>query len=238
MHAPALGSRFAACGGPIRLPTRAAARATSGSTRAKAELQDRRLRRRAARRSTTRSAHRAERRRDVACSARASRSRGSTSRGAQARPKACSTTGRARRSAAARTGTRATSRGAADELEAMLRDPNVKDPWAREVAKLARRGAGAASVRDRRRRRRGRSRCRRAGPALVVPCELEGERILALSRRRSAEVIIDSSTRREPAWVNLRFGESHRGEGRPRAHAGSLRALARSSARPSRRSSA
>jgi hypothetical protein len=31
---------------------------------------------------------------------------------------------------------------AADELEAMLADPTVKDPWAREVAGLARRGAG------------------------------------------------------------------------------------------------
>ncbi|MBN9166603.1 MAG: hypothetical protein J0I07_37060, partial [Myxococcales bacterium] len=31
---------------------------------------------------------------------------------------------------------------AADELEDMLKDPAVKDPWARDVAKLARRGHG------------------------------------------------------------------------------------------------
>ncbi len=31
---------------------------------------------------------------------------------------------------------------AADELETLLADPQVKDPWAREVASLARRGAG------------------------------------------------------------------------------------------------
>ena len=46
-----------------------------------------------------------------------------------------------------------------------------------------------------------------AGPALVVPCELEGERILALVATAMGELMIDSSNRKEPAWVNLRFGE-------------------------------
>ena len=32
--------------------------------------------------------------------------------------------------------------GAADELEAMLNDPDVVDDWAKSIAKLARRGAG------------------------------------------------------------------------------------------------
>jgi hypothetical protein len=95
---------------------------------------------------------------------------------------------------------------AADELEAMLEDPTVKDPWAREVARLARRGTGrhpfamegglVAAV-D----------MPRAGPALVVPCELEGERILAMVATAIGEVVIDSNSRREPAWVNLRFGD-------------------------------
>ncbi|MDB5218653.1 MAG: hypothetical protein JWO86_6580, partial [Myxococcaceae bacterium] len=95
---------------------------------------------------------------------------------------------------------------AADELEEMLRDPNVKDNWAKEVAKLARRGQGrhpfaiegavVASVE-----------MPQAGPALVVPCELEGERILALVATAMGELMIDSSNRKEPAWVNLRFGE-------------------------------
>ena len=95
---------------------------------------------------------------------------------------------------------------AADDLEEMLRDPNVKDNWAREVAKLARRGQGrhpfaiegavVASVE-----------MPQAGPALVVPCELEGERILALVSTAMGELMIDSSNRKEPAWVNLRFGE-------------------------------
>lgn len=96
---------------------------------------------------------------------------------------------------------------AADELEDMLRDPTVKDPWARDVAKLARRGQGrhpfaleggvvsAVEMPG------------AGGPILVVPCELEGERILALVATNFGEVMIDSSFRKEPAWVNLRFGD-------------------------------
>ncbi len=96
---------------------------------------------------------------------------------------------------------------AADELEAMLQDPTVKDNWAREVATLARRGqgrhpfamkGGLVAAID----------MPQAGPALIVPCELEGESILALIATASGEVVIDSSTRHEPAWVNLRFGGS------------------------------
>jgi tetratricopeptide (TPR) repeat protein len=95
---------------------------------------------------------------------------------------------------------------AADELEDMLRDPNVKDGWARDVAKLARRGQGrhpfaieggiVAAVE-----------MPQAGPALVVPCELEGERILALVATNMGELMIDAANRKEPAWVNLRFGD-------------------------------
>jgi len=95
---------------------------------------------------------------------------------------------------------------AADELEDMLRDPVVKDNWARDVAKLARRGQGrhpfaidgalVAAVE-----------MPQAGPALVVPCELEGERILAVVATAMGELMIDSASRKEPAWVNLRFGD-------------------------------
>lgn len=95
---------------------------------------------------------------------------------------------------------------AADDLEAMLQDPNVKDPWAREVAKLARHGHGRhpfaieggylAAVE-----------MPPAGAALVVPCELEGERILALVATSIGELVVDSNSRKEPAWVNLKFGD-------------------------------
>jgi hypothetical protein len=98
---------------------------------------------------------------------------------------------------------------AADELEDMLKDPQVKDPWARDVAKLARRGHGrhpfsieGAVV----------SAVEMAGaetgsPAMVVNCELEGERVLALVATNFGELMIDSASRKEPAWVNLRFGD-------------------------------
>jgi hypothetical protein len=95
---------------------------------------------------------------------------------------------------------------AADELEGMLSDPNVKDPWAREVAGLARRGVGrhpfeisGGMI--------GSVEMPPAGPALVVPCELEGEQVLAMIATATGEVVIDSNSRKESAWVNLRFGE-------------------------------
>jgi hypothetical protein len=95
---------------------------------------------------------------------------------------------------------------AADELEDMLRDPAVKDSWARDVAKLARRGQGrhpfaieggvVAAVE-----------MPQAGPALVVPLELDGERVLGLIATNFGELMIDATSRKEPAWVNLRFGD-------------------------------
>ncbi len=95
---------------------------------------------------------------------------------------------------------------AADELEAMLQDPGVKDPWAREVSRLARRGTGrhpfamvgglVAAVE-----------MPKAGPIAIVPCELEGERILALLSTGVGELVVDSASRREAAWVNLTFGD-------------------------------
>jgi hypothetical protein len=99
---------------------------------------------------------------------------------------------------------------AGDELEAQLTDPQVKDAWAQDIAGLARRGVGrhpfemeggvVAAVEmpqaiDR----------VPLGAANVVPCELDGERILALVATGSSELILDSNSRREPAWVSLRF---------------------------------
>lgn len=99
---------------------------------------------------------------------------------------------------------------AADELEAALTDPNLKDPWAHDIARLARKGHGkrpftlegsvVAAVE-----------MPPAGAAMVVPCELEGEHILAMVATGSAEVVLDSNSRREPAWVDLRFGDEVRG---------------------------
>jgi len=100
---------------------------------------------------------------------------------------------------------------AADELETLLADPNVKDAWARDVAGLARRGVGrhpfamdgalVAEVDVPRAIERV-----PLGAAIVVPCELDGEQVLALMATGTSEVVIDSNSRREPAWVNFRFG--------------------------------
>lgn len=93
---------------------------------------------------------------------------------------------------------------AAEEIDAILADPQVKDPWASDVGKLARMGQGRhpfaienALV--------GAVEMPRAGASLVVPCELDGERILAVVDTAVPEFVIDSTTRREPAWVNLKF---------------------------------
>jgi hypothetical protein len=93
---------------------------------------------------------------------------------------------------------------ASEEIEAVLADPSIKDSWATEVGKLARGGQGrhpfaieGGLV--------GAVEMPRAGASLVVPCELEGEHILALVDTAVSELMIDSSSRREPAWVNLRF---------------------------------
>lgn len=95
---------------------------------------------------------------------------------------------------------------AADELESMLQDPAVKDPWARDIARLARKGMGKHPFRmeggvvapvD----------MPPAGAALVVPCELEGDHVFAMIATGAAEVVVDSSTSTEPRWVSLRFGD-------------------------------
>lgn len=98
---------------------------------------------------------------------------------------------------------------AADELEAMLNDPEVKDDWAKSTSKLARRGAGRtpfalsgamlAAVEM--------VHVSPVAPFFVVPLEIDGEAALAMIATGSAEVVIDSATRPEPSFVSLRFGE-------------------------------
>lgn len=97
--------------------------------------------------------------------------------------------------------------GAADELSAMLSDPDVKDEWAKGIAKLARRGAGRtpftlsgallAPVEM--------PHVHPVVPFFVVPVEIDGDEALALISTGTAEVVLDSTTRQEPSWVSLRF---------------------------------
>jgi hypothetical protein len=98
---------------------------------------------------------------------------------------------------------------AADELDAMLNDPDVKDDWAKATSKLARRGAGRSPF--------GISggllaavemvHVNPIAPYFIVQVEIDGDSALAMLATGSAEVVLDSSTRAEPSWVQLRFGE-------------------------------
>ena len=96
---------------------------------------------------------------------------------------------------------------AADELEAMLNDPEVNDPWAKAVSKLAHNPVGRTPFQI-------------SGgllgavemvhvspvaPYFIVPLEIDGEAALAMITTGSGEVVVDSATRPDPSWVSLRF---------------------------------
>lgn len=98
---------------------------------------------------------------------------------------------------------------AANELEAMLDDPDVVDDWAKSISKLARRGAGRvpfavsgallAAVEM--------PHVNPAAPFFIVPVEIDGESALAMVSTGTGEVVLDSSTRKEPSWISIRFGK-------------------------------
>jgi hypothetical protein len=96
---------------------------------------------------------------------------------------------------------------AAEELDRLLADPEVRDPWASEVVKLARRGAGREPFRMSGGLLAVSEMPRVRGSAMVVPLEVDGEPALAMIATATAEVVIDSSKGSEPKWVSLRFGE-------------------------------
>ena len=97
---------------------------------------------------------------------------------------------------------------AADELEKLVADPDVRDPWAVDVAKLARRGVGREPFRMSGGLLAAVEMPRVQGTSLVVPVELNGEPALAMIATATSEVIIDASGSTDPKWISLRFGES------------------------------
>jgi hypothetical protein len=94
---------------------------------------------------------------------------------------------------------------AASELDSLLDDPEVKDPWAQGVAQLARSGEGREPFRVTGALLAVVDMPRMPIPTLIVPLELNGEPVLAMVATGTAEVEIDS-TQQKPAWVSLRFG--------------------------------
>jgi hypothetical protein len=96
---------------------------------------------------------------------------------------------------------------AADELEALLSDPDVRDPWAKDIAKLARRGAGRAPFKVSGALLAVTEMPHVGSTALIVPLEVNGEPALALIATNVPEAVLDSSSGATPAWISLRFGE-------------------------------
>jgi len=95
---------------------------------------------------------------------------------------------------------------AADELQQLLTDPEVRDPWAEQVVKVARRGAGRQPFRMSGGLLAVTEMPHAGNSALLVPLELDGEPVLGLISTGTAEVMIDSSGGRDASWVALRFG--------------------------------
>lgn len=95
----------------------------------------------------------------------------------------------------------------ADELDKLLADPEVRDPWAVEVAKLARRGVGRQPFRLSGGLLAVTEMPQVSATSLVVPVEVNGEPALGLIATGTAEAVIDSSSGGQSTWVSLRFGE-------------------------------
>ncbi len=98
----------------------------------------------------------------------------------------------------------------ADALEAFTADPSVRDAWATQVAKLARRGRGRTPFTIEGGYVSSIEMPRMIGeqyvmPYGVVPIELEGDQVLAAIATNELDLVVDSATRREPEWVSLRF---------------------------------
>ncbi|MFO0619301.1 MAG: hypothetical protein U0414_42325 [Polyangiaceae bacterium] len=97
---------------------------------------------------------------------------------------------------------------AADSFDKMLDDPKVRDPWAKQIALLARRGEGrtpfaisggiVAAVEM--------AHVSPAAPYLVIPVEIDGAEGLAMVQTSTAEVVIDAPGKTDPSWVSMRFG--------------------------------
>ena len=215
--------------------------ATQWLERAKASYRNGRLRRRAATPSRTPSRRRPNdvgdpraRRPHRPRAARLHRG-AAAHRGARRRPRRTA-------SAGAPTGSRATSSTPPTSSRPCSPTPRSRTPG--PATSRGSRGAASAGTRSRWRAAsvgavempRG-ARPRPARRGNVVPCELDGERILALVATGSSEVLVDSNSRHEPSWVEPAV-RPRRGEGRAGPRAGPVAPRPGSSASPSRRSSA
>ncbi|MDX2051926.1 MAG: hypothetical protein SFV15_05995 [Polyangiaceae bacterium] len=96
---------------------------------------------------------------------------------------------------------------AADELELLLSDPEVRDPWAKEIAGLARRGQGRTPFEFSGGLLAVTEMPRVGGTSFLVPLELNGEQALAMIATGSGEAVVDASQGANSGFISLRFGE-------------------------------
>src|SRR5450755_1766429 len=96
---------------------------------------------------------------------------------------------------------------AADELERLVADPEVRDPWAVEIAKLARQGSGRKPFEMTGGLLATTDMPRTGTAALIVPLEINGEPGLGLIATGEGEAVVDSANGAQPSWISLRFGE-------------------------------
>lgn len=96
---------------------------------------------------------------------------------------------------------------AAAELETLLANPDVRDPWATEVIKLARQGRGRKPFEMSGGLLAVTEMPRIGTTSLIVPLEVDGEPALAMIATDVAEAVVDSSSGKEASWISLRFGE-------------------------------
>jgi hypothetical protein len=96
---------------------------------------------------------------------------------------------------------------AADELDALLRDPEVHDGWAVEIVKLARRGVGRKPFEMSGGLLAVTEMPRTGTASMIVPLEIDGSPALGMIATGTAEAVMDGGVGAEPSWVSLRFGE-------------------------------
>jgi hypothetical protein len=96
---------------------------------------------------------------------------------------------------------------AAEDLENLLADAKVKDEWAKAISRLARQGSGRKPFQVSGGLLATMPLQRIRSAHLIVPVEINGEPALALVATSRGEMVLDSATRKDPSWVQLRFGE-------------------------------
>ncbi len=94
---------------------------------------------------------------------------------------------------------------AADELEILTQDPEIRDPWAKEVAQLARIGRGRRPFEMSGGLLAITEMPRVGTTAMLVPVEINGEQSLAMIATDTSEAAIDSKDG-VGSWVSMRFG--------------------------------